>query len=489
MVGKLSSDLFSKGESFRNIQIGQLGGITVTQWGLAFIAWRLIESSNNGRRHIFRILNILEASRIYTELEDPLLSDRNSFSWFNRTAQEQFWWQHPWGPPFARQYLLFVNPFEKSANPAKSQIDQTFSQKFHLTMCDFLLIGAYVAAYCSKLNVYFNVDHLMNRQKIPQLKGVLTGEKLGYFLRKTVGTYDEIRSFKTRSDRLIVPRYEKHEFNPLLKYPIVKADSRFHYRRDLGEFVAPSAPLLVRKITHGLYWELRDMYKSMQSTEFLTDFGSIFEEYVGFLLERFLGKSEVIRLRKDDANRKICDFAVVQDIVILFECKASLIPFRTRQIFTEEMLRPWLDRVIVYGAKQLFSTEQLLRSNRLSQIPCTSDKGIFKVIVTYETLYISEEPPWKDLARKTLESARVFEEYPNIDERIYLMDIEQLEQAEEVLKRHSWGRIFREKTQLDNSQDLKEGHGFAQVFKNILRTDRLSCPTLEEAFKHFFGLP
>ena len=68
------------------------------------------------------------------------------------------------------------------------------------------------------------------------------------------------------------------------------------------------------------------------------------------------------------------------------------------------------------------------------------------------------------------------------------MDIEQLEQAEEVLKQRSWGRIFRKKTQLDNAGDLSERHGFDQVFKNIIGTEHLSSPILEEAFKRFFGL-
>lgn len=482
-VGKLSSDLFIKHESFRNIQIGQLGKITVTQWELAFIAWLLIKSSNDGKKRSFEDLHLLEACRVYAELGDPVLHDKNLFSWANRTVQEQFWWQQSWSPPLARQYLLFTNPFKESVEPVKSRIDQIFSQKFHLTMGDFVLIGAYVVMYCSKRNVYFNLDHLVNRQTIPQLKEVLTVEKLGYFLRIMAGTYGEIRSFKTRSDKLIIPSYEKHELNPFLKYPIVEADSRFRYKRDLGEFVVPNIPFLVRKATHGLYWELRDMYKSMQSTEFLTDFGSIFQEYVGFLLERFTGKSQVIRLRKDDIKGKICDFAVLQDVVVLFECKASLIPHRTRQIFTEEMLQPWLNQVIVHGAKQLLSTEQLLRNNRLLQLPRTSCGKIFKVILTYEILYISEEPHWKDVVRKTLESAKVFREYPNLDEGIYLMDIQQLEQAEEVLKQHSWGRIFHKKTQLDNAGDLSEWHGFDQVFKNILGTEHLLFPHLGGSFQ------
>jgi len=487
-VGKLSVDLFREHESHRNVRIGQLGQQTVTQWGLAFIAWCLIESSNDGRRHSFQISNLLEASRIYAELEDPLPRDGNYFSWFNRTAQEQFWWQESLVQPFARQYLLLINPLRKPQSSVRSRIDEAFLNEFGLSMSDFLLITAYIAFYCSKLSVYFSLDTLLTRQKIPKLKEVITSEKLTKFLRKIAETYEGIRSFKQKADRLIIPGYQRHELNPLSKYPVVRADPRFPYKRTLGEFVVPNIMLLMGKMTYGLYWELRDLYKSKNSTQFLTDFGTIFEEYVRFLLEKFLGSSKVIKLQKEDANEKICDFAVVQDVVVLFECKASLIPFRARQTFIEEMLQPWLQEVVVYGAKQLFSTEHLLRNNKLRQVPCTPDARLFKVILTYETLYITEEPPWKDLIQRTFRSTGVFKEYPNINREIYLMDVQQLEQCEEVLKWSSFGDIFNEKTKLDKIQYGIKTHGFDQACKNILKKDRLSCPTLEELYKDFFGL-
>ena len=89
-VGKLSKDLFSGNAAYRNVKVGQSGRQTVTQWGLAFAAWQLIESSNDARRHTFHILNILKASHIYAELEDPLLRDRNSFGCFFGTLRPSF---------------------------------------------------------------------------------------------------------------------------------------------------------------------------------------------------------------------------------------------------------------------------------------------------------------------------------------------------------------------------------------------------------------
>ena len=487
-LGKLSADLFGKHKAYKNITVGQSGSQTVTQWGLAFIAWCLIQSSNDGRRRTFEISNLLRASYMYSDLEDPFVRDKNSFALFNRMAQEQFWWQESIVQPFSRQYLLLANPVGKRNISARSRVEQTFLNEFGLSMSDFLLIGAYIAAYCSKLAVYFDLTRLSKRQQIPQLKEVLTAEKLRRFLKTTAKTYQGIRSFKENSDRLIVPGYEKYAFNPLFKHPIVRADPRFHYKRTLGKFVVPNILLLIRKMTHGLYWELRDLYKSKKSPKFLIDFGEIFQDYVHFLLEKFFSKSEVIRLQEKDRNKRICDFAVVQDVVVLFECKASLIPFRARQTFVEQMVGPWLRRVVVDGAKQLLSTEQLLRSNKLGQVGYASHRKVFKVIVIYETLYIAEEPRWKDWINRTLRSAKVLDQYPNSDGEIYLMDVQHLEQGEEAFKRTSLGNIFQKKIELDKSQDPGIKHGFNQVFQNIVKSTNLSCPTLEEVYKQFFGL-
>lgn len=73
-IGKLSKQLHNSGKFFDNLPIvidGLTHRQTVTQWGLGFLAYRLILVSNDGRRRLMDWPNLAKAHGIFGELEEP----------------------------------------------------------------------------------------------------------------------------------------------------------------------------------------------------------------------------------------------------------------------------------------------------------------------------------------------------------------------------------------------------------------------------------
>lgn len=93
-IGRLSKDLFNRNKVFENIPV-KIGRITtnqtVTQWGLAFLGYRLIMSSNDFRSKVLSPIDLARVHSIYNELDEPFIHDYDIFSFFFRISQEQLW--------------------------------------------------------------------------------------------------------------------------------------------------------------------------------------------------------------------------------------------------------------------------------------------------------------------------------------------------------------------------------------------------------------
>ena len=95
-VGNHSTDLFNQNKCFDNfpVKIGiETKKVTIAQWHLAFLAYRLIMSSNDGKQGHFDYEELLCANSIFAQFDDPLGMDKDIVGFFGRISQEQFWWQ------------------------------------------------------------------------------------------------------------------------------------------------------------------------------------------------------------------------------------------------------------------------------------------------------------------------------------------------------------------------------------------------------------
>lgn len=477
-VADFSNKLFSKNKVFADFPL-TINGITyqqtVTQWGLFFIAHRLILSSNDGRSSNFEYYDLLEANRIFNELNEPFLEDGDLLGFLGRASYEQFCWQDRYMYNFSRNYMILVELYDKCKSQIKVDLNKVFYESFNLTIKEFLII-AFTVFGQSQINPYFTLDNLYNI-KILEFNAVLTVEKINNFIKLVSASYSQIRALSFEFNKIILPGFEKYAFNPLLTYPLVKSDLSFKQSRN--NLVVTNSVVFLKKFTDGVYWLLRDLYSESNSRDFLQGFGDLFEIYVGEILKRYFRDCEVINVndyfRSKINNKKqtqIADWLInMGDSIFIFECKSQLIPMKLKQTFNKKYLADWSINTFQKGARQLESTVQLLQKDKGYQ-----GKPVLKFIVLNENLYLAENRILKDL---------IVSHVPKENSNFYIITIQELELLEVPIKEFGIHKIMAEKQDIDKRNSLEEGHNFIHACKNIGGME-FTNSWLDKTYERFF---
>ena len=453
---------------------------TITQWGLFFIANRLILCSNDGRSSNFEYQDLLQANQIFNELKEPLLEDGDLLGFMGRISHEQFWWQDRYMYNFSRNYIILVELHDKFKNEIKVDLDKVFYENFNLTIKEFL-ITAFIIFAKSQINPYFTLEDLHDIQ-ITELDTILKVAKINSFIKLVSASYSQIRELYYESNKMILPvvlpNFERYAFNPLLTYPLVKCDLSFNQSRH--NLVVTNSVVFLKKFMDGVYWLLRDLYSESNSRDFLQSFGDLFEIYVGEILKRYFGEHKVINLNdyrelktNNKKQSKIADWLIdIDDSILIFECKSQLLPMKVKQTFNKKFLDDWSIDAFQKGAKQLESTVQLLQKDQDYQ-----EKKFLKFIVFNEDLYLGENRIFKDL---------IISNIPKENSDFYIITIKELELLEIPIKKFGIHRIIAEKQDIDKRNRLEEGHNFIHVCRNIEDME-LTNSWLEETYDKFFN--
>jgi hypothetical protein len=353
-IAHFSNKLFRDNNVFADFSLtinGRTYNQTVTQWGLFFIAHRLILCSNDIRSSNFEDQDLLRANQIFNELKEPILEDGDLLSFMGRVSFEQFWWQHLNVYNFSRNYIILVELQDKFKNQIKKvDLDKVFYENFNLTIKEFFII-AFIVFGQSLIKPYFTLEDLYDIQ-IFELDTVLNVEKIDSFIKLVSASYSQIRTLSSESNKMILPvilpSFERYAFNPLFTYPLVKCDLSFKQSRN--NLVVTNSVVFLKKFTDGVYWLLRDLYSESNSRDFLQGFGDLFEIYVGEILKRYFGEHEVInlndylRLKTNNKKQqpKIADWLIdIDDSIFIFECKSQLLPMKVKQTFNKTFLDQW----------------------------------------------------------------------------------------------------------------------------------------------------
>jgi len=331
---------------------------------------------------------------------------------------------------------------------------------------------------------FFSKQSLLNHS-VSTYQAILKKENLEKFLQLTSASYDKIRSTSRDVNKLILPNYEKYEFNPLFRYPIIESDPRFINLYNQAPYIVPNVLLLIKKIAYGVYWDLREIFNLKNSRDFLAFFGDIFNLYVGKILINFFGENKIKQLPAD-LSIKIADWIIItDDLVVIFECKSQLLPYMIRKTFNEHELKTWLDRNIIAGIEQLFSTEDYLLRNGLQEIKVGRRK-IYKILITYEQVYFIESPLFKNRIIKYAEEKQIFEKYRYISDKFYIMSIHELELMQNIIKKFTLREIFAEKELTDVRNNPVEGNNFINIYNRLDSEIALSNDWLEDVYSKYF---
>lgn len=457
-IGDASRSLAEKHIPFCNFSFqrrGQEYKRTITQWGLACIAYRLVINSNDWKGKEFQYEDLLKTAFLFGELKEPFETDNDVLGFLGRMSQEQFWWQETMGQELGRTYLLYETIAAENGQSLKFNFGYEFQRAFGLTITDFLTIGHTVLGRALEKSCVFRKEYLL-RHEIPALADILTAEKLANWLKIVAADYRELRTVAGNINKVTLPGYERYEFNPLFRFPVVLGGSRFSDDNEL-QLVVPNILLLAKRLTDGVYWALSDLFVQKGSDEFRIAFGQLFELYVGELLKRYFGQDNVERLEPDEQDHKIADWLVWRDgLVLIIECKASLLPIMVRQTYQPGMFNDWVDRVFVDACKQLDSTEGILKTEGR-----IIGKETRKFAVLYEKLYLAEVPHLKRAIQEVLRQK--FGSVPSFS----VMTVKELECLEKPIARHGFEEILKQRDQMHADPILGMGYDFIEPARRL----------------------
>jgi len=445
-IGGLSLDLFNKEKAFDTYKVQHKEyyyNQTITQWSLLYLALRIILVSNDSRQKTPELLDICKSLSILSEINIDISPDEQGvFNYLLRTAQEQFIWQEQNFKYDFSRYKSIFNKNEYFADKFLSISGMTLDDYFLLSLSMFVYLFQYKKAPILNIQNFINTDFPI--EKVNNLKK----NKLSNFMSLVSENYSQIRIDYRDINKIEIPKYEVYEYNPLIKYPIVKIDFTTHGY----EYVIPNFASLLDKMTKGIYWIIRESEIKGTGNEFLELFGKAFEDYCGDLLKIYFGNDNVKKLEDifdiSKNTEEIADWLVnLNGEVYLFECKSSLMPIVTKQTFFDSYLKKWTDRNFKKGIKQLKNSETLLLKSN------SNIKNVNCFIITLERLFLTESPPLKEKMLSDLAN-----EYSL--ENIYFIDIIEFERLEESIKKFTLKKILEKKNEIHNKNDLSQGFDF-----------------------------
>ena len=178
------------------------------------------------------------------------------------------------------------------------------------------------------------------------------------------------------------------DFLPLYERPLVHVGSRTF---------CPVAPFLMEKLTRGLHYLFLDpdVFSHRERRGYLDYMGAVFEKYVTELLARMYpplsGRLVLEEELKKQTGASVCDAIVLYGRdVVLFECKASLLPASARMDLDPEGLHARAEKIYLRGVQQIGSTISELTNGGIT-IPGIPKESVrfFPVVITLEHSFLT----------------------------------------------------------------------------------------------------
>lgn len=177
-------------------------------------------------------------------------------------------------------YVLRSLVLYRQAAPGLQQaagfpFERAYSQRYGLTLDEAWRIG-YALHRWSRAIPGGSID-VQSLTRLSDLKGIGIGKVEG-FLKTIACDFAAYRSLLDAPSGQR-PHFEPYNLNPFRKYPVLRMPD--------GRYLVPIPGYLLRRITHGLYYDLVELDRR----GFLALIGRAFEAYVGRLLSGQAGKA------------------------------------------------------------------------------------------------------------------------------------------------------------------------------------------------------
>lgn len=374
-IGEITREMLTKRESVRYIpfskKYGRIifskGGMHVTPWDLMGLAYKLICNSNdykyksiNDDKELLILLS--EYKRYDDDISGKKLDildeeDTLLFIMFGH-SQQQFWYQNIGQiiTQFNRntEILLYIwKHIGSSIN-----IDQIVYDKlgFNSDILNKILVCL--------LALGLQETDLSNKEIFDFLKNSMP-DYIYNNVEKVIdlysANYELFRKEKTLKENLFFTK------------PIIETDT--NKRLIINHY------LLVKLLSDGLYWIIRNHFNDKKSQEFINDFGRAFEIYLKDVLDYYLSEKSYYQ-PTNTKNHKIADWIIETDkFFIILEQKSTIASLTLKTAYPNmNNLRKYIEK-FSEAFDQLNETEKAYKS----KIGC---KKVVKLIVHYENLHV-----------------------------------------------------------------------------------------------------
>jgi hypothetical protein len=388
LIGRVSHELFfGTKHSDRRIE-----GVPVSDGVLAYLAMRAIESANDYKKLTMTISDLAKAADMYWGLVDPITVDGQADACLLRFGSSQFDYHRRLDNLLARSIAIYRDLW--NAVPGTIAIDSVIEGIAGVSIEEILMFTFAFTGRSNKQGGYFRLYADIDSTD---------AEVLAWFKQERQQSFvnwltSDYRAFRLQAREELAkipsPTYEKHRFNPLLKYPILKPD-RNPLPGAPQVYIDPIPRLVHERVTRGLYFELSDHFKgSGKRNPFRQSFGYVFQEYVGELLKTALGESFVMGEFKYKTGK---EESLTPDWMVIDRGSCLLIEVKQAGLYLEakmwggiETIKHDLSKSVAAGVRQLWKFEEAACGGLRPELAMLSEiKNFDRIVVSYDDLYFS----------------------------------------------------------------------------------------------------
>lgn len=386
----------------------------------------------------------------------------NALTELNRIAHRQFQWQnYHFMQQLTRNYKIFSYP----------DIDRIVQEKLNLSVYQLYLIGF------SLFSFYYKTPAV--RYPITVSLAQMNQESVETFLRYFSRDLDSIRAI-LMSEQDISERYA-YSFSSLRAYPLIKMP----YRNEMC-LVCPLPPLLLWRITTGLYYEI------VRVKGFGASFGKSYQNHVGEVLEKANIAKKLTIVPEHEYyvghdRKDTIDWIAHDDQAALFiECKTKrlVLPAKVELLDTkpmEEELETMSDFIV-----QIYRTISDYANDCYPNFKFNSGREVYPFLVTLEDWYLFGGGLHSDLRRQVEDKFRALGlSLDMLDKMPYsICSIDELEDLMQVIQVHGIKEVVTNKVHDGEKKTWSVGPYLMNSYKADM--DRVNY-LFKDEFQELFG--
>lgn len=441
-ISEYSRGLFNNNETIRCIDLFINRGkyriqhkMIISTWDLVDLSYYAVKNTSDYREKNISLNNFYELVNEYRGFSekkdiklDSIEKDKMSFYIMYVLSQKQFWYQETYNniELFNRNIDILIN-IQKVVD-SRIDIDEVVMDEIGISKDKYINISLLLFGIGLKNSeISKNLFGKENLQLINCNK-----EEIYKFLNYYSSNYEEIRKSALKENHFLVK-------------PIVKTNS--------GKYIIVNTFLLLRLLSDGLYWVVRNYYFNKKSSIFVNEFGIYFEKYVEQLFKECLVKGTFNKIDESGIEKKADWKIETEEYILLIEQKSILASIMLKRQY------PDLNLLLNYIYKYEEAFEQLNSSENRLLNQEKINKPILKLVLFYDSLYNTETV--KDEIVKKRGNLKQ-------DENTYFISIRELEILVYLLKNNpnDFKIVMNEKLKREK-ENSNDGKGFDIILRDL----------------------